>query len=150
LQLANSPDITIIIVAPEPYRTIFNEMHNVTFLSGVSDEQLVSLYQRASCLLMTAENATANNAILEAMACGLPIISERVGGIPEYVDETCGFLTTPSRAEELCTAILNLSSTPSRATAMGNASRAVAESLDWTRVALKHADVYRSLQPSAD
>jgi len=137
------------VVAPEPFRATFAGLENVAFLSGLTDHQLLHVYQEASCLLMTAENATANNAVLEAMACGLPIVSERVGGIPEYVDERCAQLTTPDKADELAAAIIALSLSTPRVMEMRNAARAKAETLDWRCIADRNAEVYRSLAPEA-
>jgi glycosyltransferase involved in cell wall biosynthesis len=148
-RLRGVPNIRVVVVAPEPFRATFAGLENVAFLSGLTDHQLLHVYQEASCLLMTAENATANNAVLEAMACGLPIVSERVGGIPEYVDERCAQLTTPDKADELAAAIIALSLSTPRVMEMRNAARAKAETLDWRCIADRNAEVYRSLAPEA-
>ena len=41
---------------------------------------------------MPVNEVTATNATLEALACGTPIISNRIGGMPDYVDDACGWL----------------------------------------------------------
>ena len=71
------------------------------FRSGLNDAEFLEAYQGCSCLLQTVENATANNVILEAMACGKPVVAESVGGIPEYVDASCGILVERGDAEGL-------------------------------------------------
>ena len=65
---------------------------NVRWHSDLSPEQLRSLYQEATLLFLPLVDATANNTIVEALACGLPIIASAVGGIPEYVQEPFGKL----------------------------------------------------------
>ena len=56
-------------------------------------------------MLQTLENSTANNVVLEAMACGLPVVAERVGGISEYVSRENAILTEPNDVDTLVRAI---------------------------------------------
>jgi glycosyltransferase involved in cell wall biosynthesis len=106
---------------------------------------LLQKYRAASCLLHTAENATANNALLEAMACGIPIIAETVGGIPEYVNSHCATLTAPGDESALAAAIRSLASSPAKQASMSIAARSRAEELDWKTVATQMMTLYRSL-----
>src|SRR5262249_30614904 len=108
VSLQSFSDIKIDIIAPSNLVPGFGDIRNVTVISGVGDDELRGLYRRSSCLLMTAEGATANNAVLEAMACGVPIVSERIGGIPEYTGEESSILCPPGSAEALTQAILRL------------------------------------------
>jgi len=91
------------------------------------------------------ENATANNALLEAMACGLPVIAERVGGIPEYVNDRCARLVAPGDSQSAARAILELHRAHDLTFAMSQAARLRAEELDWTHVADQTRGVYESI-----
>jgi glycosyltransferase involved in cell wall biosynthesis len=65
-----------------------------------------------------------SNAILEAMAAGLPVVASRAGGNPEaVVDGETGILFPPGDAGAMAQAILSLLRDPARAKAMGNAGR---------------------------
>jgi glycosyltransferase involved in cell wall biosynthesis len=99
---------------------------NVVLLGGVAD---VDDFLRCSdifCLLSRSEGLS--NALLEAMACGLPCIATDVGGNPELVlpCET-GFLVSTEDAHGAAAYIINLLRAPLRARAMGVAARKVFE-----------------------
>ncbi len=137
--------IRFVVVAPSAFRSLFANLPNVEFHSGISDAKLLSLYQSSSCLLHVAENATANNAVLEAMACGLPIISERLGGIPEYVTPQSSILVDAGNGNAIAASVERLFSSHSLQSEMRDASRKRAEELDWSKVAAKTEEVYRTL-----
>lgn len=61
---------------------------NIIKLSGVGDEDLKRFYQTSKLLFLPLQDATACNSILEAMACGLPIVTNRVGGNEAYLEGT--------------------------------------------------------------
>ena len=94
---------------------------------------------------MTLEAATANNALLEAMACGLPIVSENVGGVSEYTGSRCAILCEPGLAEALAQSILMLYREPNMIARMGLLARERAEELNWQRVALRTVRLYEDL-----
>lgn len=51
---------------------------------GISDTALRSIYHSAQALFLPMSASGANNAIVEALACGLPIVTTDVGGIRDY------------------------------------------------------------------
>jgi len=79
-------------------------------------ESVASYYQAADLYIHAARADTFPNTVLEALACGTPVVATAIGGIPEQVkglatgddclnkhrpDEATGFLTAPGSAEEL-------------------------------------------------
>jgi glycosyltransferase involved in cell wall biosynthesis len=142
--LAGEPGVRFEIVAPADFRAQFEALPNVSFSTGLTDDELLAKYQSASCLLHPAEQATANNVLLEALACGAPIIAERIGGIPEYTTSACSLLTAPGDAAALAEAIRRLSHDPALQRQMSAAARARAEELSWERVAERMGELYRS------
>ena len=68
-------------------------------------------------------------AILEAMACGKPVISTKVEGIPEIVNHgTNGFLVDPGSSEELANAIIRILQNTEESGVMGRSARNYAAS----------------------
>jgi glycosyltransferase involved in cell wall biosynthesis len=137
-------DIRIEIIVPRARVSEFKRHKNVNASSDISDTNLRDAYRQASCLLMTMEAATANNAILESMACGLPIVAENVGGVLEYTGTQCAKLCQPGSARELADAILTLYKDDNMRLRMGDLARARAKELDWPIVAKRTIEVYET------
>jgi glycosyltransferase involved in cell wall biosynthesis len=145
LRLKDEPAIRFEVVGPKAFGSLFEDLPNARFRSGLNDAELLAAYQGCSCLIQTVENATANNVILEAMACGQPVVAENIGGIPEYVDATCAILKTPGDAGALAAALGELRASPARRDALAAGARKRAEMLDWKNVAAEMREIYERL-----
>ena len=64
-----------------------NISEHVHFLNNVSDEQLVSLYNRASLFVFPSLEEGFGLPPLEAMACGTPVVAANNSSIPEIVGD---------------------------------------------------------------
>jgi hypothetical protein len=74
----------------------------VIFLGRVSFVDLVLLYNCADLFVFPSLHETFGLPILEAMACGCPVISSNVFAIPEVAGEAALLLNNPKDASELC------------------------------------------------
>ena len=63
------------------------------------------------------------NAVIEAMAAGLPVITTEVGGLPDLVTPETGILVPPGDATALAAAMRRLASDPALRASMGRAAR---------------------------
>lgn len=142
-RLGEVSDIKINIISSPKFKYLFEGQKHITFQSKLSDEELLRAYQHASCFLMTAGDATANNALLEALACGLPIVTERVGGIPEYVNERCAVFS--ESVDAFVKNIIKIANSKRLQQEMGLAARERAEELDWRKSATIIKEIYYGL-----
>jgi glycosyltransferase involved in cell wall biosynthesis len=71
-------DIKFIVVSLESNRFYFKDLKNVSFFSKINDDELLQLYNKAQILFLPLKGAIANNALLEAMSCNLPILISNI------------------------------------------------------------------------
>jgi len=138
-------DVVFDVVLPAERFGVFIGCDNVRRHSQVSDAELIDLYRHAAALFLPLTGATANNAVLESLACGTPVISTRTGGIPDYVDPSCGWLLPPSDPDAVFECVKALVSDRDRVIAMRPAARRKAEGFDWNIIASTLRDAYRRL-----
>lgn len=95
-----------------------------SFPGVVGQEQIQALYASAAifCLPSFAEGVPC--VLMEAMAMGLPVVSTRIAGIPELIDDGhTGLLVAPGRPDELADALQLLLNDPSLCSQMGSSGR---------------------------
>jgi glycosyltransferase involved in cell wall biosynthesis len=117
----------------------------VTFAGYVPQQETPPLYRTADVFALSSDFDNSPNAVLEAMACGLPVVATDVGGVREFVTDGAGGLVVPPRdAVALATALETHLVSPERARADGlrNRERAVSE-FSWRVSAQRLLDVYR-------
>ena len=114
----------------------------VTYPSQIDDDQLRTLYQTADVGVFCLADSTANNAILEAMSCGVPIVATDVGGMKEYLGKDTGILCGPGNAKEVADGLRLILGNQSIATRMSAASRQRAEMFDYRIVSDKLRSMY--------
>lgn len=144
------PDVRFVIVGlatlPETMPDRIDDPR-VSYLDGITDAELMSWYHRADLAAISLWAATANNALLEAMACGLPVVATDIGGIPEYLGEDAGLLARAMDPEAFAQAIIRVLSDPTAAAEMGAAGRRRAvEFFDYEVVARKTQEFYDQLR----
>jgi glycosyltransferase involved in cell wall biosynthesis len=96
----------------------------VTFPGVVGQEEIHALYAGASifCLPSFAEGVP--GVLMEAMAMEIPVVSTRITGIPELIDDgRTGLLVAPGRPDELAGALERLLADPSLARELGSRAR---------------------------
>lgn len=97
--------------------------------------------------VLSSREEAAPVAILEAMACGLPCIATRVGGLEETIEDgSNGVLVEPLDTVALTRAIDTLLASPERREALGRAARTrTVETHSTDAMVARHATLYRSI-----
>jgi glycosyltransferase involved in cell wall biosynthesis len=123
----------------------FGLENNVKLLGFVEDPTPLLKMSNAFCLLSRSEGFS--NALLEAMAAGIPPVVTRVGGNPEAIhDGENGFLVPPEDDESAAERILFLLRNPEKAAQIGNAARlAVQTRFSGDIMVRRLMEVYRGL-----
>lgn len=97
--------------------------NRVTFHGARYGEELAGYYRAAFCLVQPSTNDSLPTTIIEAMACGCPVIASRIGSTATLVrPETTGYLVEPGDSTSLAAAIADLYADPSRAATYGKAA----------------------------
>ncbi len=117
----------------------------VKFLGHVDQEDLPAYYGAADALVLMSSNEGIPNVLLEAMACGTPVIATSVGGIPEVITvPEAGVLTKERSPDSLVQAVkLLFSNSINR-----SATRRFVEQFSWEDTTEKHLALFEEILSS--
>jgi glycosyltransferase involved in cell wall biosynthesis len=118
----------------------------VTFVSGVSDERIVELYAEASVAVVPSLYEGFSLPAIEAMACGVALVTTTGGALPEVVgrDGETGLLVPPGDPGALAAALGRVLDDPVLATRLSVAARArVLQRFTWRACAEATVEHYR-------
>jgi glycosyltransferase involved in cell wall biosynthesis len=117
-------------------------------LGYVTDDRvLVLAYNAADVFVVPSLYDNSPNTILEAMACGVPVVAFETGGIPDMIrQDVTGLLTSRYDVAGLKASIKDLIQHPDKRQAMGKKSREIAlQEYPLPLQARRYADLYKSL-----
>jgi glycosyltransferase involved in cell wall biosynthesis len=86
-------------------------------------KDIPDLLRSFDMFVLTSYDESFGNAIIEAMASGLPVVGTAVGGVPELVTDATGILVPAGNDEAVAEAVIGLLRDPARREAMGQAGR---------------------------
>ena len=117
----------------------------VEFVSGVSDERIVELYAEAEIAVVPSLYEGFSLPSIEAMACGVPLVTTTGGALPEVVGRPgdCALLVPPADADALAVQIIGLLGNAAQRAQMGEGGlRRVLDRYTWRRTAEGTAEHY--------
>jgi glycosyltransferase involved in cell wall biosynthesis len=113
------PNLQLIFVGGGPCKTTIVEQFGnrcaskeIYFVGKVLPKNLPEWFCAADVFALPSYQEGVPNVILEAMACGVSIVSTNVGGIPEVLDEQCGLIVPAKEIAPLALAIEQLLNSP--------------------------------------
>jgi glycosyltransferase involved in cell wall biosynthesis len=135
---ASHPRLRVAMIGEGAYRSAMEARaaaagiaERFLFPGHQSSAQIVDWLAAGDIFCLPSHSEGCPNVIVEAIACGRPVVATNVGGIPELVDESCGILVPPGDSRSLSEALeraLAASWDPSRiATHLGRGWDTVAE-----------------------
>lgn len=116
----------------------------VSFLGKVDHASIPEHLRQADIFVLPSLNEGMSNAVLEAMACDLPVIATDTGGSRELIRGN-GLIVRKGDPVDLRRAIEKFIFNPDLIEAMGKVSRGVAEKMNWRAVAAAYYRVYHRL-----
>ncbi len=109
---------------------------NMDFRESVSQPALLQYYSNCDILVLPSRTEGWGLSLMEAMACGKPVVASRVGGIPELVrNGREGILVKAGDVQELADAILRLLKDPSLRARLAEKGRARVKDFSWDTTA---------------
>lgn len=108
------PDLEVLIVGDgadgQRLEKLANDLgllnKNVFFTGLKKPNELAELMRTAEACVLFSNYENQPCVLIEALACGLPVIATRVGGIPEYISEERGILVEPENEKQLAAAVI--------------------------------------------
>lgn len=121
----------------------------VTFTGYLPDAELARLYQAATCFVFPSRDEGFGLPVVEAMACGAPVVATTSGALPEVVGEA-GLLVEPRRPDQVAAALGRLLSDEALRAGLRERGFRRASEFSWQRAATELLDVFAELGPSRE
>lgn len=116
--------------------------HRVKLLGRIPPEQLPQVLSQYDVFVAPSREESFGVAILEASACGLPVVGSEVGGIPEVITQgKTGILFPSEDIHALMKVLLSLYNNPEQRSEMGAAGAAFVQTTYSREHALKHMQI---------
>jgi teichuronic acid biosynthesis glycosyltransferase TuaC len=147
-------DFTLLIVGDGPERSRLETLaqvagvgHRLRFIGAVAQAELPRYYSAADALVLASSREGWANVLLEAMACGTPVIASRIDGSTEVVrSKAAGVLFDPRTADALAAAAQQFLANPPRR----EDTRRYAEGFSWEETTKGQLALFERIVGSSD
>jgi len=146
------PEATLCLAGDGPERSNLEELvrslslDNVSFLGNIANDTMNDIYLKSDIFLNTSNVDNMPNSILEAFACGLPVVSTNPGGIPYMVENgESGLLAEIDDDKALAGFMLQIIDNPKFAQRLVSAGKKSLAAYNWDHVGPPWVPHYRDL-----
>lgn len=129
------------------YRAVLEEQvrdlglsDRVSLKGLLETEELSKMLRDADMFALPSLQEGLPLALLEAMACGLPVVATAVGDVPSVIrDKVNGLLVGPADSKALCRAVSAMVTDSELRNQLGKQARRTAEEYSWDRIWVRYA-----------
>jgi len=118
----------------------------IKVIGGVPREEVPQFLEAGEVFINSTNIDNTPLSVIEAMACGLPIVTTNVGGIPWLVEDGVdGLLVPPDDPEVMAEAVERILKAPDLAGKLSQNARQIAEGFDWSLVLPKWENLFTKI-----
>lgn len=114
----------------------------IIFTGFISDEDINIIYTNALAFVYLSIYEGFGLPVLEAMKCGVPIISSNTSSLPEVVGDS-GFMVDPNNVDDFCHAAIKIINSPCLREKLSKKSLERSKMFSWTNCASKTIEAYQ-------
>ena len=119
-------------------------LDKIIFTGYIQDSDLSAIYSGASCFVYPSFYEGFGLPPLEAMQCGVPVISSNTSSLPEVVGDA-GILIDPKDKDQLCQAMLNILTDESLRENLKQKGLERAKQFSWKKCADQTVEIYKKI-----
>lgn len=150
------PDVHLTMVGPDKHDGSWQRVEQLarelgvgdrlTMPGGVAKTDVPRWLNQGDIFLNTTNVDNTPVSVLEAMACGLCVVTTNAGGLPYLAEDGVDALLVPPRDVDAMTrAVLRILHNPSLSDTLSRNGRAKAEQFDWMALSVHWEAIFRSL-----
>ena len=118
----------------------------LNFVGQLPYEGLLSKYQQADIFVLPSLSEGMPCVMLEAMACGLPVVASDIGGNEELVyPGQNGYLFSAGHSQGLAESLIKIINHPALRKKMGQESLRIIQDYDWSKITEKYIAIYQEI-----
>ncbi len=146
--LSKVPDVEFYVIgAPPRFQESIESTPGAIWKRGISDAEYLEILQQTDLLVLPLLDSTSVTSVNEALACGVPVITNE-GGVEDYLHEDCGVVLPVGDIDGMIDVVCDLLADENRRSRMSAAARLKGEELSWPNSARQMSEVYRKVMPS--